>query len=179
MEPSPTEGQKYLAIGQITGAHGIRGEVKVALLTDFPERYRPGAVVYLGTDAECVLTKIEGARPHKEAMLVKLSAVPDRTAAEALRGQYLLIPEAQAMPLGEHENYAHDLIGLTVETAAGETLGTVSEVLFTRANDVYVVAGPSGELLLPALREVILQVDLPARKMMVALPEGLLATEKD
>ena len=77
------------------------------------------------------------------------------------------------MPLGEHENYVHDLIGLQVETTDGEALGELTEILFTRANDVYVVRGPGGEVLLPALRDVVLQVDLAARKMAVALPEGL------
>jgi 16S rRNA processing protein RimM len=170
----------YIAIGQIVGAHGIRGEVKVVVMTDFPERYRPGARAYLGTEADCVLTEIETVRPHKGVLLVKLAAVPDRTAAEALQGQYLLIPEDQAMPLGEHENYVHDLIGLAVETVAGEPLGTLTEILFTRANDVYVVTGPTGdEILLPALRDVVLRVDLAGRKMTVAIPEGLLSPAED
>jgi 16S rRNA processing protein RimM len=112
-------------------------------------------------------------------MLVKLTGVPDRNAAETLRGQYLMLPDEQAMPLGEHENYAHDLIGLAVETKDGKSLGVLVEILFTRANDVYVVAGPAGEILLPALREVILRVDLAAKKIIVALPEGLLDAEED
>jgi 16S rRNA processing protein RimM len=95
--------------------------------------------------------------------------------AEALRDQYLLIPEADAMPLGEHENYAHDLIGLEVVTADGVTLGRMSEILFTPANDVYIVRGPRGEVLIPATRDVVLSVDLPSARMTVALPEGLLA----
>lgn len=170
----------YIAIGQIIGAHGIRGEVKVAVMTDFPQRYRPGAKTYLGTEAHCVLTEIEAVRPHKEILLVKLAAVPDRNAAEALQGQYLLIPEEEAMPLGEHENYVHDLIGLAVETVAGESLGTLTEILFTGANDVYVVTGPEGnEILLPALRDVVLRVDLVEHKMTVAIPEGLLSPEED
>ena len=77
------------------------------------------------------------------------------------------------MQLGEHENYLHDLIGLRVETMEGEPLGTLTEVLLTKANDVYVVRGPAGEILLPALRDVVLRVDLAARTMVVALPEGL------
>jgi 16S rRNA processing protein RimM len=169
----------YFVIGQIVGVHGIHGEVKVSVMTDFPERYRPGSKVYLGTEHECRPAEIQAARPHKGVMLVKLSVVPDRNVAETLPGQYLLIPAGQAMPLGEHENYAHDLIGLAVKTADGAELGTVTEILFTSANDVYVVSGPAGEILLPALREVILSVDLAASTMTVAVPAGLLDTEED
>lgn len=169
----------YLAIGSIVAAHGIRGEVKVAVMTDFPERFRPGATVYLGSPDSAVPVRIQASRPHGDRMLVKLNSVPDRNAAELLRDQYLLIPEAEAMQLGEHENYVHDLIGLDVETAAGEPLGKLTEVLTTPANDVYVVTGPDGEVLLPALRDVILKVDLAAQRMTVALPEGLLDAPTD
>ena len=107
--------------------------------------------------------------------MVKLDIVPDRDAAELVRDRYLLIPETEAMPLGDHENYLHDLVGLQVETTDGQLLGELKEVLFTKANDVYMVRGPDGEVLLPAIRDVVLRVDLPARRMIVALPEGLLA----
>jgi 16S rRNA processing protein RimM len=167
----------YLAIGRIIAPHGIRGEVKVEVLTDFPERFKPGAHVFLGAgteDPEARPARIAAARPHKGGFLVKLDSVPDRNAAELMRNRYLLIPAADAMPLGEHENYLHDLIGLEVETTDGQHLGELREVLFTNANDVYVVRSPAGEVLLPAIRDVVLQVDLSARRMVVALPEGLL-----
>jgi 16S rRNA processing protein RimM len=169
----------YLAIGQVVGAHGIRGEVKVTVMTDFPERYRAGAKLYLGTELDCSPTEIQAARPHKGLMLVKLSTVPDRNMAETLQGQYLLIPADQAMPLAEDEHYAHELVGLAVETSAGEALGVLTEVIFTGANDVYAVTGPAGEILLPAIRSVILQVDVAAGKMTVVVPEGLLDPEAD
>jgi 16S rRNA processing protein RimM len=167
----------YLAIGRIIAPHGIRGEVKVEVLTDFPERFKPGTHAFLGVgteDSEARQVKILAARPHKGGFLLKLDIVPDRNAAELVRNRYLLIPAADAMPLGEHENYLHDLIGLEVETTDGHHLGELREVLFTHANDVYVVRGPAGEVLLPAIRDVVLQVDLSARRMVVELPEGLL-----
>jgi 16S rRNA processing protein RimM len=174
-----SESQKsYIAVGQVVGPHGIRGEVKVEPLTDFPERFRKGAVVYLGsaTDAQDVVpAEITAARPHQGRWLVLFAQIKDRNAAEALRDRYLLIPEADAMPLGEHENYAHDLIGLEVVTNDGEVLGRLAEILFTPANDVYIVRGPRGEVLIPATRDVVLSVDLPSHRMTVALPEGLLA----
>jgi 16S rRNA processing protein RimM len=168
---------KYLAIGRITAPHGIRGEVRVDMLTDFPERFKPGFSAFLGTgseDPEARPVKIVAARPHKGGVLVKLDAVPDRNTAELLRDRYLLIPESDAMPLGSHENYLHDLVGLQVETTEGRFLGELTEVLFTKANDVYVLHGPDGEVLLPATRDVVLQVDVPAHRMVVALPDGLL-----
>jgi 16S rRNA processing protein RimM len=179
MENSERKRQGYFAIGQIMGAHGIRGEVKVSVMTDFPERYKPGVKVFVGTEDACIPSQIETSRPHKGVMLVKLAMVPDRSVAETLRGKYLLIPEEQAMPLGEHENYVHDLVGLAVETTDGKALGKLTEILFTRANDVYVVDGPDGEVLLPALREVVVRVDVAAGKMIVVVPDGLLDAEKD
>jgi 16S rRNA processing protein RimM len=146
----------------------------VSRLTDFPERFRSGAWVYLGSPDEAVPVEIEAARPHKGFMLVKLTSVPDRNAAELLRDRFLLIPEAEAMPLGEHENYAHDLIGLAVETTDGRSLGRLTEILFTKANDVYVVQGPSGEVLIPALQSIVRRVDLVTGQMVVALPAGLM-----
>ena len=163
----------YLVVGKIVGAHGVRGEVKVSLLTDNPERFRPGARLFLQSEEGPTPAEVVSARPHKGMMLVKLASVPDRTAAELLQWRKLLIPEAEAMPLGEHENYAHDLIGLRVETVTGEALGEVTEILFAPANDVYVVSGPGSELLLPALRDVVLRVDLEAGIMVVEVPDGL------
>lgn len=163
----------YLTVGRIVGAHGVGGEVKVALLTDYPERFRAGARLFLESETGAIPVEIASARPHKGMMLVKLAPVADRSAAESLRGRRLLIPEDQAMPLGEHENYAHDLIGLSVETPEGDILGELTEILFTPANDVYVVSGPLGEVLLPALRDVVRHVDLHQGKMIVQLPEGL------
>ena len=169
--------QGYIAVGQIVGPHGIRGEVKVEPLTDFPERFKKGARIFLGTatdSSEVAPIEIAAARPHQGRWLVMFSQVKDRNAAEALRDRYLLIPAADAMPLGEHENYVHDLIGLEVVTTDGAALGRIAEILFTPANDVYVVRGPRGEVLIPATRDVILSVDLPNHLMAVALPEGLL-----
>lgn len=173
-----TESQNsYIAVGQIVGPHGIRGEVKVEPMTDFPERFRKGAKVYLGaaTDApDPAPTQIAAARPHQGRWLVLFTDIKDRNRAETLRGQYVLISEADLMPLGEHENYAHDLIGLDVVTSDGTALGKLVEILFTPANDVYIVRGKQGETLIPATREVVQAVDLAGQHMTVVLPEGLL-----
>lgn len=170
--------RSYLAIGQIVGPHGIRGEVKVAPLTDFPERFQSGAKVYLGAQTgktDAVQAEIAAARPHQDRWLVLFAHIKDRNAAEALRDLYVLIPEEDAMPLGEHENYAHDLIGLAVRTIDGQPLGQITEILFTAANDVYVVRDASSEILIPATREVVVSVDLAEGVMKVDPPAGLIA----
>jgi 16S rRNA processing protein RimM len=163
----------YFVVGKIVGAHGVQGELKVSLMTDNPERFRPGARLFLESEEGPVLVEVVSVRPHKGMMLVRLASIQDRTAAERLQWRRLLILQTDAMPLGEHENYVHDLIGLRVESLAGEVLGEITEVLFTPANDVYVVAGPDGELLLPALRDVVLRVDLETGTMLVKVPDGL------
>jgi len=177
-----TEPRSYLAIGQIVGPHGIRGEVKVVPLTDYPERFKTGARVYLGAktgETDAAPAEIAASRPHQDRWLILFTHIEDRNAAETLRDFYILIPEEDAMPLGEHENYAHDLIGLDVQTVNGRSLGQITEILFTAANDVYVVHNGNVETLIPATREVILSVDLAARRVKVALPEGLLAPTEE
>lgn len=177
MAETDTRGS-YLAIGQIVGPHGIRGEVKVVPLTDFPERFQGGAKVFLGAQTgktDAVPAVIAASRPHQDRWLILFAHIKDRNAAETLRNLYLLIPEEEAMPLGEHENYAHDLVGLSVYSDEGQLLGQITEILFTAANDVYVVRNASAEVLIPATREVVLSVDLAEGVMKVALPAGLIA----
>lgn len=174
--------KSYLAIGQIVGPHGIRGEVKVQPMTDFPERFKAGSSVFLAESTGPVDARpitITAARPNQEQYLVLFEGIRNRNMAETLRWQYVLIPEDAAMPLGEHENYLHDLMGLQVVTDAGQVLGEIKEILLTPANDVYLVRGELGEVLIPATREVVVNVDLATRTMTVALPDGLLSPEDD
>jgi 16S rRNA processing protein RimM len=166
---------RFIAIGRITRAYGIRGEVAVEVLTDFPERFDTIEVVYLGDALEAEAWQVMATRWHKDRVLWKLQGCEDRTAAERLRGLLVQVPIEEAMPLSEDEYYTHELIGLDVVTVEGEDLGRVSEVLFTSANDVYVVVGPRGQILLPAIADVIERIDLDAGQMVVRLREGLVA----
>jgi 16S rRNA processing protein RimM len=162
----------YMAIGRIATAHGIQGDVRVELHTDFPERFAPQTVLYLGETL--TPTTIEYARPHKQQMLVKFVDVETRDDAEALRAQWLFVPESDAVALEADTYWVHDIIGLQVQTETGEPLGAVSDVLFTGANEVYVVQGDNGnELLLPAIATVIQQVDLSAKCITVRLLPGM------
>lgn len=163
----------YIAIGRITTVHGIRGEVRVELHTDFPDRFAPDIVIYMG-EALTEFT-IEAARPHKEQILVKLDGVDTRNEGELLRGQWIFIPEDEAVALEADTYWVHDIIGLHVQTEDGEELGVVDDVLFTGANEVYVVKSPGGgsELLLPATDEVMQSVDLDAHHIIVRLLPGM------
>jgi len=168
--------QGYLAVGRITGLHGLKGEVKIELHTDFPERFVPGAVLFMGE--ELVETAILQARPHKNQMLLRLEGIESREDAEAARDEWLFVEEADAVVLEEDTYWVHDIIGLVVQTEAGERLGTISEVLFTGANEVYVVktlasVNQGKDLLLPAIADVVQTVDLAGNLMTVRLLPGL------
>lgn len=151
---------------------GVRGEVKVEILTDWPERFALLEYVYLGEGA--IPYRLERFRLHREYALLKLASCDDRNAAEALREQLVQIPPEEAMPLDEDEYYVHQIEGLEVWTDDGEPLGRVIEVLFTGSNEVYVVHGPRGEVLIPAIADVVLEVDLESRRLVVHLMDGLI-----
>jgi len=160
-----------MAVGQIVGPHGIRGEIKVKLLTDFPERFAPGSHLYL--DEETFQREVISSRPHRGMLLVKLAGLADRNAVEHLRGKYLFIAREEAMALEEDEYYEDEIVGLQVETMEGEVLGELMEIMWTGANEVYIVQGPRGEVLIPAISQVVQEVDLEAGVMRVTLLPGL------
>ncbi|GAB4530593.1 MAG: ribosome maturation factor RimM [Anaerolineae bacterium] len=164
---------RFLAIGRIIRPHGLRGEVAVEVWTDFPERFDSIQVVYLGDSQQADLWQVAACRWHKDRVLLTLRGCEDRASAESLRGLLVQIPIEEAMSLPEDEYYPHQLVGLDVVTVEGEDLGRISEVIFTNANEVYVVVGPRGQLLLPAIADVIEQIDLDNGRMTVRLMDGL------
>ena len=164
--------EAYLAVGRIIAPHGVRGEVKVRLMTDFPERFTPGAHLFI--EGEARQRQVVSVRPHKGVLLIKFSEMNDRNVVESLRGKHLFIPRDEAMPLAEDEYYEDELLGLQVETMAGEHLGELVEVMWTAANEVYVVQGQQGELLLPAIADVVQEIDLEQGVMRVTLLPGLI-----
>jgi 16S rRNA processing protein RimM len=164
----PLNPETAVTIGRITAAHGIRGEVKVEPLTDFPRRFQPGSILWLDGAPH----DVERGRPQGRSVILKLSGVDSRTQAEALAGKDLLAAEATPIE-GEGIYYLHDIVGLRVEDAAGQTLGRLAEVLSTGSNDVYVVRGDRGELLLPALDDVVREVDVARGRIVVDVPEGI------
>ncbi len=162
---------QYLAIARVARPFGVRGQLKIELLTEYPDQLDRLHTVYLGPQAQP--RTVEEMRLHKEAALIKLAGCDDRDAAEALRGMLVQIALEDAVPLNEDEFYEHQIIGMDVIEDSGAYLGQVTEILSTGANDVYVVIGPEGELLLPAIHSVILEIDLEADQMTVHLIDGL------
>lgn len=160
-----------VAVGRINGVWGLQGHVKVTALTSNPERLVKGVTLYVAGEPRRVLDVV---RPQGYPC-IRFEGFPDRTAAEALRGALIEIDEGDLAPLPEGEYYLHDLEGLEVVTAAGEHIGRLKEVLTTGANDVYVIARPGkGDALIPAIADVVLSVDLEARRMTIEPMPGLL-----
>lgn len=164
----PREG--YIAVGRVLRPWGLRGVLKVEPLTDFPERFAPGARLWLAGTERIV----ERARWQKGALYLKLADIDDATAAEAARDHLLEIPESDLHELEPDEYYLYQLVGLTVRAADGTPLGVVREVLTTAGNAVLVVSGERGEALLPFVEDVILAVDLEHRQIEVDAGGGLL-----
>jgi len=164
---------RFIAIGRIVRPHGLRGELSIKVLTDFPERFDTIEVVYLGDSQRANIWQVVATRWNKNRILLTLQGCEDRTTAEGLRGLLVQIPIEEAMSLPEDEYYPHELIGLDVVTVDGEELGRISDIIFTNANEVYVVVGPRGQVLLPAIADVIDHVDLDAGQISVRLMEGL------
>lgn len=162
---------QFLVAGHIRAPHGVKGELRVQVLTDFPERFQPGAEVWVGDFPQPF--RVERARFTDDIVRLRLAGVGDRTAAEALRGLDIRVPRGEAMPLPEGTFYIHDIVGLEVWTEEGERLGEVSEVMSLPANDVYVVDSEQGEILLPAIRDVILDIDIETGRLTVRMLPGL------
>lgn len=165
-EPRRHEPQ-YLIIGRVLKAWGYRGELKVEILTDFPERFASLRTVYLGDDAKSY--SVEHARLHgKNAAVLKLGGVDSPEAGAKLRDLLVQVPTEEAVPLPEGKLYLYQLVGLKVTTVTGESLGEVTDVLDTAgANDVYVVSGNGREILLPAIPHVIKMIDIEEGSMTV------------
>jgi len=143
-------------------------------LTDFPERFEPGCSLYV----DGVAYAVERCRWHRGKAYIRLSGIDSATAAEALRQRFLEVPEEELKPLSEGEYYQFQIVGLDVRTTEGQPLGKVTQILSTASNDVFVVRGEGGELLIPALEDVIKAIDLDGGWMEVELVEGLLPPAK-
>ena len=151
-----------LAVARVLGAKGLAGSVRIEALTDHPERLAAGESVWIEDEAEerTILEAGFGGR----VPILRLEGISDREAAERLVGRYLEAP-ASALPPGTY--YWHQLIGLAAIDEAGSELGHVVEIFRAGENEVYRIEGPAGELLVPALRDVVRSIDLAAGRIMV------------
>jgi 16S rRNA processing protein RimM len=163
---------RYLAVGRILRPRGVRGELKVEILTEDPARFEWLETVYVGP--RFVPYRLERARLHRGAALLKLAGCDDRNAAETLRDLLVQVAVEDALPLEEGEYWFHQILGLEVWTTGDELLGSVREILETGANDVYVVRDRGGrEVLVPSLKSVVIDINIETGRMLVELPEGL------
>ena len=164
----------FLLIGTIGVPFGVKGQVRLHVVTSRPEHLRRVKTVFLGDEqVEVGLGRVVEHKPN--ILVLSLSGIDDRNAAEVLRGTEVFIREADAAPLDDDEYFLHDLPGLVVETTTGEQIGTVTDVLETGANDVLVVARPEGsEVLLPMIRDVVKSMDLAEKRLVIEPLEGLL-----
>ena len=165
--PEPRPG--FIAVGWVRAPRGLRGEISVDPLTDFPDRFAPGTTLWAGG----VRYTVHGARAHRRTLLLTLAGIETKELAEALRGLLLEVPEEELPTLEDGQYYRFQLLGMEVVDADGAALGRLEEVLDTTANDVYIVRGSEEELLLPAIDSVVKEVDVPGRRMVVNLPGGL------
>ena len=169
MSPSvPDAGNERIVIGRVGAAHGIRGELRVIPLTDFPERFAALREVMVGDE----LLHIESVKPQGRNFLMRFREYTVREDAQRLTGRLLTVARAEAAPLDEGEYYVFDIVGLTVYDEEDNELGTVENVLRTGSSDVYAVRSEDGrEILIPALRAVVREIDVPGGRMTVRFPQ--------
>ena len=168
-QPEPN----FLAIGRVLRPHGIRGEIRVELLTDFPDRFRGLKTVYLGS--QHLRQEIDSSRQHKNVVLLKLVGYDNRDAVEPLRGELVFVAIDDAIPLDPDEFYYYQVVGLEVQTDSGDVLGEIVDVLKPPgANEVFVVQGVRGEILIPVIEDVIGNLDLEAGVVIIHPIPGLL-----
>ena len=162
-------------IGVITSTHGLKGEVKVFPTTDDPARFKKLKKCFIRTKSGDVPVEKKSCKFFKNMVIVKFKGFDNINDIEIYKNKDILITREDAVPLGPDENFIVDLIGLKVATDEGEELGTLKDVLQTGANDVYVVEMTDGkELLLPAIKQCILNVDLEQQTMTVHVLDGLM-----
>ena len=167
--------EQFLRVGVISSTHGIRGEVKVYPTTDDPERFLDLDEVILDTGREHKILEIEGVKFFKNQVILKFKGYDNINDIEKYLKKDLLVDREHAVELGENENFIADLIDMEVVTDEGKVLGTLTDVIETGANDVYAVKTPEGkEILLPAIRDCILDVNVDEKRMTVHVKEGLL-----
>jgi 16S rRNA processing protein RimM len=164
-----------VVVGKVTKAHGLHGEVTVLVLSDNPDRFVDGAVVYLEDGTQLT---VGSARHNGARLLVSFEGILDRPAADRLRGRMLVIPRSMLPALPPGEYWPHQLEGCEVITESGRSLGAIADVIPNPANDLWVAVDADGvEYLVPAIRELVVKVDVPGKRVLVRDVPGLTAPE--
>ena len=166
--------EQLLQVGVISSTHGIRGEVKVFPTTDDPLRFKKLKKVLLDTGREQLELEVQSVKFFKQFVIVKFKGIDNINDIEKYKGKGLFVPREDAVPLDEDEYYIADLIGMEVFTEDGR-FGVVKDVMETGANEVYIVESEDhGEVLIPAIRQCVLDVNVEEKKMLVRLLDGLI-----
>ena len=167
--------EQFLQVGVITQTHGVRGEVKVFPTTDDPERFLDLKKVLLDTGKEKISLEIKSDKFFKQFVIVKFKGIDNINDIERYKRCPLLVNREDAVELEEDEYFIADMIGMAVWTDDNQEFGTLKDVIETGANDVYIIKSKDhGEVLVPAIKECILDVNIEEQKMVIHLMEGLL-----
>lgn len=158
MEPADTA---WMVIGEVAGPFGVKGEIKVTPLTDYPERFKRLERIYLGPERR--EHTVEGSRIHHGRILLKLANIDSPEQVAGMRNVELAVPRAEAQPLPPGAYYLDDLIGVQVRTSEHQSLGTITEVLRTGSNDVWVVSNGRETVLVPAISDAVSELNTAAR----------------
>ena len=164
----PREG--YTAVGRVLRPHALKGELRVTAFSPSARNLQRGRPVYLGGVRRIVMR----ARPDQEAWILALEGISDRAQVEPLRGELLEAPDAEVLREDDESFFVHELIGLRVVTEDGRDLGVLSEVMQPGGNDVYVVKTERGELLVPAIAEVVKAVSVREGRVVITPLMGML-----
>ncbi|WP_071395360.1 ribosome maturation factor RimM [Bacillus tuaregi] len=170
--------EKWFNVGKVVNTHGIKGEVRVISKTDFAdERYKKGNSLFLFKQgqSEPIELIVKTHRTHKNFDLLSFEGYDDINQIELFKDGLLKVPESQLGALDEDEYYFHEIIGCTVLTADGTEIGKVTEILTPGANDVWVVKGKGKENLIPYIEEVVKEIDVEEKKIIISPLEGLLS----
>ena len=166
--------EKLLQVGVITSTHGIRGEVKVFPTTDDPKRFKKLKQVILDTGKEKRDLEVESVKFFKQFVILKFKGIDNINEVERYKRCPLLVTRVHAVPLQEDEYFIADMIGMQVVTEDGAVFGTLKDVIETGANDVYIIeSSEHGEVLVPAIKECILDINIEEQKMQIHLMDGL------
>ena len=166
--------EQFLQVGVISSTHGVRGEVKVFPTTDDANRFRKLKTVILDTGREHLTLEIDGVKFFKQFVILKFKGIDNINEIEKYKGRSLLVDREHAVKLKKNEYFVADMIGISVFTEDGKPFGILKDVMETGANDVYIIESPEyGEVLIPAIRQCILEVDIENQRMVIHLMEGL------
>lgn len=170
--------EKWFNVGKIVNTHGVKGEVRVLSTTDFPEeRYKVGNILYLfqNEKSKPIEVKIKTHRFHKTFDLLSFEGLGSINDVEKYKNYVIRVPENQLTDLDEGEYYFHEIIGCFVVTDQGDELGTITEILETGANDVWIVKRKNKkDALIPFIDDVVKEIDVEEKRIVISLMEGLI-----